>query len=650
MKLGPIIILLREPLAVVWTQRLWQGCLAPVAVAALIYGCRHQEKVVSDSSVYLQAATAIESPDLEEPIDSEQRFAIRPVTLTSEAPKEFRDISLQETVQTALANSKVFRDLGGIVLQSPSSTRTTMDTAILESDPRFGPQAALSAFDATFAASVFYEKNDRALNNEFFGGGTRILAQEAMVSQTQISKRTPFGSEFTFRNNIEYDDNNAPGNQFNGAWNFNVEAEYRQSLLRGAGTDFGRIAGTSQVPGVYNGVLIARANTDVSVADFEIAVRDFVDDVEGAYWNLTFAYRDLDAKIAARDAALTTWRRVQALASQGRIGGEKDKEAEAREQYYRFKEEVENTLTGRMQGGGAQAERGLYLAERQLRYLIGLSATDGTLLRPVEEPTRAQVVFDWDLSLEESLTKRAELRRQKWMVKRRELELVASRNFLMPDLDVVALSRWRGFGEDFARYNDPDEFGNALGNFADNNFQETQIGVELSFPLGNRQAHAAVRNAEFLLARERSLLDEQEQRVVHDLSNAYAEVERAFQVLQTGYNRREAASQRLRALQIAFEQDQAQLNLVLDALRRFAESESHYYDNLIAYNDAIRAMHREKGTLLEYAGVHLSEGPWPTQAYADGADKIDRRTVVEGKHLPTHRVISSGLDGHGFSQ
>lgn len=620
------------------------GCVLSIG---LLSACRHQAAVVTDPTPYLQAATAIETPQLDEPVGTTQTGTIRPVSLSSEAPEEFRDLSLQEAVQTALATSKIFRDLGGVVLNSPSSTRATMDTAIMESDPRFGPQAALSAFDATFAASIFYEKNDRALNNEFFGGGTRVLQQEATVYQAQISKRTPFGSEFTFRNIIDRDANNAPGNQFPSAWNFMVEAEYRQRLLRGGGIDFGRIAGVSQIPGVYNGVLIARTNTDISIAEFEIAVREFVDDVENAYWDLYFAYRDLDAKIAARDTALETWRRVQALGSQGRIGGEKDKEAEAREQYYRFKEDVENSLSGRSRPGGGATDRGLHLSERRLRYLMGLPAADGVFLRPADEPTRAPVLFDWEMSLEESLTRRAELRRQKWMIKRRELELVASRNFLMPELDMVALSRWRGFGQKLRRdvptgviLNPISE--SALSNFAAGDFQETQLGLELSFAIGNRQGHAAVRNAEFLLARERALLAEQEQRVVHDLSNAYAEVDRSYQVLQTVYNRREAARERVQALQVAFEQDQAPLNLVLDAQRRLADAESHYYSTLITYNNSVRTMHREKGTLLEFAGIHLSEGPWPHEAYEDGADKLDRRTIIEGDHLPRHRVISAG--------
>ena len=622
------------------------GLIAPVAA------CRSDRKVEVPQQPYIQAATAIEYPDLDRPVESAAPLTVQPVSLTTPALEEFRDLTLEEAIHIGLSNSKVFRDLGGLIVRSPSIARSTFDPALQETDPRFGPEAALAAFDATFAASLFYEKNDRALNNEFFGGGTRLLRQDAAVLQAQLAKRTPFGGQFALKHRVGYDRNNAPGNRFPSAWDINFEAEYRQSLLRGAGIDFGRIAGLSQTPGVYNGILIARTNTDVSIADFQTSVRDFVSDIENAYWDLYFAYRDLDAKVAARNAALATWRRVQALNERGRVGGEADKEAEAREQYFRFQEEVENALTGKLvdgtrtyngsPGGTFRSTGGVHVTERRLRFLLGLSQNSYELLRPMDEPTRARIVFDWELSLQEGLTKRSELRRQKWMIKRRELELLASRNFLLPQLDVVALHRWRGFGQDFVGYDDPMRFGNAWGNLVTGDFQESQLGVELAFPFGNRQAHAGVRNAEFLLARDRALLREQENRVVHDLSNAVADVDRAYHVMLTVYNRRQAAQDRVDALQAAFEADKTPLNLVLDAQRRYAASMSSYFQALVEYNTAIKNVHFEKGTLLEYSGVHLSEGPWPGKAYEDAIEMLDHRIELEGSHLPHHRVISNG--------
>ena len=612
-----------------------------VVLAGLVFpGCRGRE-TLPESAPYVQAATTIEYPDLADMGDSGLQ-PVRPVSLATHPPEAFWDLTLEQAVQIALRESTVLRDLGGTLLQSPGLQRTTFDPALAETDPRFGPEAALAAFDANFAASLFYEKNDRALNNQFFGGGTRKLKQEAGVLQAQINKRTPYGSEFAIRHSVEYDDNNAPGNRFTAAWDLNFEAEFRQSLLQGAGIDFGRIAGTSRVPGLYNGILVARTNTDISLAEFELAVRDFVSDLETAYWNLYFAYRDLDAKIVARNASLATWRRVQALKERGRIGGEADKEAEAREQYYRFQEEVENALSGRLSGGAASGTGGVLVAERRLRYLMGLPINSDELIRTIDEPTRAEIIFAWELSLEESLSKRAELRRQKWMVKRRELELFASRNFLRPELDVVAQYRWRGFGRNFLRYDNDMQFSSAWDNLVHGDFQESQVGVELAFPFGNRQAHAGVRNAEFLLARSRAVLREQEQRVVHDLSNAISEIERAYRVLQTVYNRRDAARERVQALEAAFAADKAPLNSLLDAQRRLASAESHYYQSLIAYNDAVRNVHLQKGTLLEYVGIHLAEGPWPEQALEGAIDKLDRRMIIEGGHLPPHHVISRG--------
>jgi len=56
----------------------------------------------------------------------------------------------------------------------PDSTRTAIDPAAVETDPRIGIETALSNYDAQFSTSTYWEKNDRALNNEFFGGGTRL--------------------------------------------------------------------------------------------------------------------------------------------------------------------------------------------------------------------------------------------------------------------------------------------------------------------------------------------------------------------------------------------------------------------------------------------------------------------------------------------
>jgi len=555
---------------------------------------------------------------------------------------------LEEVIQLSLAQSQVIRDLGGAMLRAPSTVRTWWDPALANTSPRFGVDAALSAFDAQFSTSVFGEKNDKALNNEFFGGGTRILQQDAAVFQTQITKRAATGTELTFRHNTEYDANNAPSNRFPSAWNVNLETEMRHPLLQGSGVLYNRIAGPTRVPGVYGGVLIARINTDVELAQFEMAVRNLVSNLENAYWDLYFAYRDLDAKKEARDASLETWRRIHALYQAGRRGGEAEKEAQAREQFFRFQEEVENALVGRLfegtrtdngsRGGTFRASGGVHVTERRLRLLMGMPPSDGRLIRPQDMPVTAPVVFDWDAITRQSIVRRVELRRSRWRVRKRELEWIASRNHLLPRLDAVGRYRWRGFGHDLLNSNSSGKppFDNAYANLTGGDFQEWQLGLEMTMPIGFRRAFSASRHAQLQLSRSRALLREQEHYVVHDVADAVAEMDRARTVSQTTYNRLDAAREQMAAITAAYEADKAPLNLLLDGQRRHADAASRHYRALAEYAIAVKNVHFAKGTLLDYDGVFLSEGSWRPQAYRDAADKARYR----GRSVPLNYASS----------
>jgi outer membrane protein TolC len=595
-----------------------------------------------------------------------------PWTINTSGTPEYWDISLAEVIQLALTNSRVLRDLGGAVVRTPDATRTAIDPAIAETDPQFGIEAALSEFDAQFLTSVFWEKNDRALNNEFFGGGTRILQQDLGVFQAAITKRAATGSLFTIRHNVDYDANNAPGNAFPSAWNTNVEMEFRHPFLQGSGVQFNRIAGPNNLPGFYDGVLIARLNADVALNDFEIAVRDLVSNVENAYWDLYFGYRVLDARVAARDAALDTWRKIYALYEVDRGGGEAEKEAQAREQFFRFQQDVQNAMSGEpyeqtrnwngLPSGAFRTTGGVLFAERRLRLLMGMPPSDGRLMRPIDEPVIAKIDFDWSQVTSEATTRRVELRRQKFQIRRRELELIASKNHLLPRLDAVGRYRWRGFGDELLDPNgghalfEPNpmpppalraiEGSNAYGVLTGGDFQEWQLGFELSMPIGFRLAHVAARNAELLLARERALLRDQQREIVHEAADAIAELDRSYAVLQSSYNRLVASQDQLRSVEAAFEADKVPLDLLLDAQRRRAEALVDYTQNRARYAIAQKNVHFVKGTLLEYDGIYLAEGPWPGEAYEDAAKREESRSAPRPMNYASSKSPAVSIGPH----
>lgn len=575
-----------------------------------------------------------ESPDGRLPLATEA-----PLTVDEKSPPPAWELSLAESVRIGLENSKVLRDLGGSVLRMPRLAQTIHDPAIQASDPRFGMEGALAAFDAQLSTSLFAYHNNRAFNNLFLGGGTFLFNQDLDNFVTELSKQTATGATFAVRNHIDYDDNNALANVFRSYYNVNFETEFRQPLLQGAGVEFNRIAGPKATPGQVNGVVIARINNDVSTAEFEIALRDYISNVENAYWDLYYAYRELDAKIAARDASLNTWRVIQANVEQGR-GYSKLQEVQALEQYYHFQEEVLDALGGRnvdrtrtyngSSGGTFRGIGGVQAAERRLRMWMGVPINDGKLIRPTDDPPSVKVVYDWCQVAEEALARRPELRRQQAQVERFNMELIANRNFLLPRLDVVGLYRWRGFGHDLIGAADPTmPFNNAFANLTSGQFQEWELGFQYNMPVGFRREYAAVRNSQFMVARERAILEEQERQAIHDLSSAVADVNRAYDVMQVAFNRLSAAQDQYgRAYDAFFELGgKVSLELVLDARLRLADAETSFHRSRIDYAVALKNVHFEKGSLLDYNGAMLADG----ESWRGAAADIARKKIISGE-------------------
>ncbi|MEZ6059025.1 MAG: TolC family protein [Planctomycetaceae bacterium] len=590
------------------------GCSTPAA---------WQETVGNDTSAIDRVAARVDQPATEihtaamsqAPLTARDQIRLDEIS--------YVDVSLDEVLRVAMTNSDVLRELGGTVLRHPEIMYSRFSNSLQVTDPRFSPEAALSAFDAQLKASAFFSNNDQIFNNPFFAGGITNFRQDLNEYNIELSKRTATGSRFALRSISKYDSNNAPGNTFPSAWDTYLEGELRQPLLQGGGLQFNRIAGPGSSPGVYNGILLARVSADRTQAEFEVAVRDYVSNVVNAYWDLYYSYRDLDARSRAMQRSLEVWNRVRSRQQSDLDSGAR--EYLAREQYYRFRTEVDEALSGRLvqgtqnrngsTGGTVRGASGVQVAERRLRLLTGMAITDGQLLRPSDEPLLADVVFDWDAVMHEALNRRPEIRRQQLQVRRREMELLAARNFLNPQLDAVGRYRFRGFGHDLVNYDGLQSStapSSAAGSLTTGDLQEWYLGVEYTVPLGFRKAHLAVTNSELMLSRERIILREQQREVVHDLSNAITDASRAYEACRNCMNRYLAAHELLQAYEARDQNDiEIDVDRLLDAQRRVAEAEIRYFQSRTEYAVALKNVHLEKGSLMAYSDLEILDGEVP---------------------------------------
>jgi hypothetical protein len=593
-----------------------------VALCGLIVvGCRSYhnlpETICNDTDCIdsIMAEVDVGAPPKELP-------EIPPAPLTLKHPAEFdtatyRDLTLQEAIAIALSNAEVLRDLSATVLREPEIVASGQTLGLVETNPQFGIEAALSSFDAQFYAFGKWQNNDRRFNNRFFGGGSTAFQQDTHDYVLQMSKRTATGTQFAVRSVTDYDSNNATGNLTKTAWQTQLHAEMRQPLLQGGGLTFNRIAGPGSRPGVYNGVLLAKVDNDITSSKFREQTRDYVSNVINAYWDLYFAYRDLDAKRAALERSRTTWQSYEAQKASNRKAGAA--EAMAREQYYRFKSELQNAITGKnvqrtqsrnaTSGGTFLGINGVQSAEWRLRLLIGLPISDGALLRPSDEPNEAPILFDWNSISAEAIQLRSELQQQRLVVKRREMELLAAKNFLMPALDFVSIYRLRGLDRDLAGSE------SAFQELASLDYQELEASLELRMPVGFRQAHAAVRHARLQISRAYAILDAQERQILHDLTAVVADSDRAFAQMNTNMNRYLAASDALEILEANREAGlPVNLDQLLDVQRRLSEAQSRYFQSIAEYTIATKNVQFEKGTLLETVNLAIVDPLAPSSS------------------------------------
>ena len=537
-----------------------------------------------------------------------------------QAPQRI-DMTLDEVVQIALANSTVLRGFGGRVVESPALAKTIYGPTVQATNPDRGVEAALSAFDAQFSSDFLFEDNHELLNNRILGLGVNDFRQTLYRSETSLSKRTATGTEFILRNNITGDRNSSTSNLTRGrGWNWELESEIRQPLLLGRGLEFNQIAGPRSTVGSYRGVMIARLNSHVSVTELQMGLRDYLSNVQNAYWDLYFAYENLRVKTEARDRCLDTLKNLQQLEESSVFGAEKDKVDQAKEQYFRFEEEVQNALAGRLlvgtrifngSGGGTfQGVGGVYACERRLRMIIGTEINEGKLIYTASEPSTAPINYVWNDVVSNALMRRTELRAQQLRVEKRRLELVASRAFTKPHLDAIGAYRYRGLGDQI--------YGTRVvsaetGNVFYTPTHEWWAGLSLAYPVGQRLANSAVRNAQLELSREQALLDEVERRVIFGISNARGECVRVQEILELATLRREAAQEQYETLTSPEYREKFKFdyNTLLDSERRLAEADDNYLRARVQHALATKNLNFEMGTLLEALNIHLAGGDWP---------------------------------------
>mgnify|MGYP003124354136 CR=1 FL=1 len=615
-----------------------------------------------DLKYYLQAATQIEYPDVDVESLPDTTQTLPPLTIGNH-DYEFWNLGLEEAVSIALGNAKFFVTTSGIletrqnvadqfisgtadqfgsvydVAITQSTTQSvplTIDgngnrvlpRGVLRANQIGGVEDALAEFDAQASGFLNYGNTDRPRNSGDSIVSRADFQSDDATAQGAISKRLATGGVATIRNQLVYGRNNLPLGAINSAsrqvhsdYTVTMEAQVQQPLMRNRGTLINRIP-----------VVLASLNEDVSIAQYEVQVRNLVRDVEVAYWDLYVAYRNVSTAIIGRNSAIATAQYARLNLENGT--GTRQELAQSVEQYYQFRGLLESAIGGSNLPGADR--QGVYGAERQLRVLLGISPTDGRLIRPIDEPTSARVEHDWNESVAQALYLSPELRQKKTRIKQEELELIAAKNQILPEVNLSVLYRYVGVGDTLGPPSGSDvDFpaagSSALSSLTGGNYQEGAVRLEITPPaFGARRELTRIRGAKLRLIRDKANLQESERLLISKLSDAEAKAATHYQLIQTNAQRWQAAEQEVEARLADFKNDRngrSPVNVVLQSQQRKAQAQIEYYRSLGEYNKSLNYIDFLKGTMLANSNITLREGAWNKKAYWDALERARERSA-----------------------
>jgi outer membrane protein TolC len=498
-----------------------------------------------------------------------------PATVTHPRPGAAAqwNLSLDEAIRTALANSEVVRVLVGAT--ATSGGRTIYDPAISNA----GIDQARGRFDPAIDVRNQFHRREIPLGIFDPADPTRALIHGDATQDYDLvlglSKTAVTGGSASFNvyANPTYSD--AAGLPLNPQTPSTFELGFTQPLLQGNGRR------VNLAP-----IVLARIDTERSFFQFKDAVGEMVRGVIEAYWALVFARADAWARRQQVEQGEEALRRAEASRAVGRLDAIDVAE---------FASALANFDATRV-----SAETNVLQREAALRNIMGLPPNGPVPIVPVTPPSTDRLGIDWTGLLGLAEQYRPDLIELKLIIEADQQRLLMSRNDALPRVDAQALYRWNGLE---GRTPDRMSISTRGGEFTG-----WTLGVNFSVPLGLRQSRAAMRQQELIVMRDRANLEQGLHETAHVLATTYRNLAQFYDQYEAFRRARMAARLVLEGQAAKYRVGQPTLYLnVRVAITDWGNAVSAESQALAQYNTELATLEHQTGTILESHGIRFVE-------------------------------------------
>jgi outer membrane protein TolC len=461
-------------------------------------------------------------------------------------PKAF---DIQEAVLMALENNRALR----VERLNPPITRTFEDQERAAFDPILSAEAAAERAKSesrTGSDSRFNTTGGAAALTEFLPTGTEVAAglttDRSWGDLSMDQHATRAGLTVT------------------------------QALLRGFGLG----------PNLAD---LRQARLDTRFSEYELRgfAEALVADVENAYWDYAVARRQLEIveeslKVAQQQLDETQQRvRVGSLA-ETELAAAQAEVALRRESLINARSRVETLQVRLLRLVNPAVLAG---SEREITPL-----SEPRIVEADQDPLQSHV----DLALK----MRPDLNQARLLVERGDLEIVKTKNGLLPKMDLFVSLGKTGYAG---------SFGDSVGDLPNDGY-DVSAGLAFEFPVMNRGALARNQRAELSRIQAEEVLRNLEDLVREDIESAHIELRRSREQVDATAATRSLQEEKLRAETTKFRVGKSTGLLVAAAQRDLLVSQVSEVQAVANYLKALIAFHLLEGSLLERRGIAAPGG------------------------------------------
>ena len=447
-----------------------------------------------------------------------------------------------------------------------------------------------SKFDATFEINLSEEEEVRQQSNAFSSPvKSRNKSHNWDFSLTQ---KLVTGADYKLSFTNDRNRTNSVTAGLNPSYFTEMVFSLTQPLLKNFGIDLTK-----------RNIYIANNEVNISDYVFKDKVIDIISDVENVYWDLVFSIEDLAVKKKSLERARNLERQVKAQVAVGTMA------------------EIE---TLQAQSEVASRDESLLVAqdliqdnEDILKNILNIDYGSEEGLKAIYPSDRPEMVAD-EINLYQAI-KDTLLNRPDYLGKKKELEnkniLVKFReNQLYPTVDLFGTMGLNGLSGDAITVNSGTfqgrskyggDYGTALSDSLTGKFYNWEVGIKLSYPLGNRSAKAQLSASRLEKAQLILSIKDLEKSIIVEVREAVRQLKTDLKRINATRIARKLAEEKLKAEEKKFEVGLSTSFSVLEFQEDLAEEQSNEIKALIDFKKSKIRLRQVMATTLKENDIKL---------------------------------------------